>query len=47
MGTDLTPNLGLAWDLVADNDLPGKWSLKPEDTASFLPGVELKLQNPS
>lgn len=43
----MTPNLGLAWDLDADNDRPGKWSLKPEDTASFLPGVELKLQNPS
>ncbi|MGP4033091.1 hypothetical protein ACTWQD_13530 [Pseudarthrobacter sp. 1C304] len=44
LGTDLIPNLGSAWDLVVDNDSAGKWSLKPEDTASFLPGVKLKLQ---
>jgi LysM repeat protein len=34
-------------NLVADNDLPGKWSLSPEDSAQFLPGTTLKLQNPS
>ncbi|WP_284755293.1 LysM domain-containing protein [Arthrobacter sp. efr-133-R2A-120] len=33
--------------LVTDNKLPGMFSLSPEDTASFKPGMKLKLQNPS
>lgn len=33
--------------LVTDNKLPGMWSLSPESTASFTPGMKLKLQNPS
>ncbi len=33
--------------LVTDNKLPGMWSLSPEATASFTPGMKLKLQNPS
>jgi LysM repeat protein len=33
--------------LVTDNKLPGMWSLQPEVTASFDPGMKLKLQNPS
>jgi LysM repeat protein len=33
--------------LVTDNKLPGRWSLQPEVTASFEPGMKLKLQNPS
>lgn len=34
-------------NLVADNDLPGKWSLSPESTAQFTPGTTLILKNPS
>jgi hypothetical protein len=34
-------------ELVTDNQLPGRWSLSPEDSASFLPEIKLKLQNPA